>query len=135
MDVMIGLGAIGALILMRVLANRTDILLGRIMRAWWNISFRIAAYIPFCGWMAHFIIADPEEKEYYIRLGEEADNWAFQKAEDSANAELARIRRDDAIRSKLERDGLTAVSINSDGSFATAKDKHGNSYDIRINYE
>lgn len=127
MDVMIGLGAIGALILMRVLANRTDILLGRIMRAWWNISFRIAAYIPFCGWMAHFIIADPEEKEYYIRLGEEA--------EDSANAELARIKRDDAIRSKLERDGLTAVSINSDGSFATAKDKHGNSYDIRINYE
>ena len=72
MDVMIGLGAIGALILMRVLANRTDILLGRIMRAWWNISFRIAAVIPFCGWMAHFIIADPEEKEYYIRLGEEA---------------------------------------------------------------
>lgn len=135
MDVMIGLGAIGALILMRVLANRTDILLGRIMRAWWNISFRIAAYIPFCGWMAHFIIADPEEKEYYIRLGEEADNWAFQKAEDSANAELARIKRDDAIRSKLERDGLTAVSINSDGSFATAKDKRGNSYDIRINYE
>lgn len=134
-DMWIGLLAIAIIVVLRLLANRTDTLLGRIVRAWWNLGFRIAAVIPFCGWMAHFIIADKEEKEYYIKLGEEVDNWAWKNAEESAQAELARQRRDETIRNRLASDGLTDVSVSSDGSYASAKDKYGNSYDIRINYE
>ena len=56
---------------------RTDNILGKIFRWFWNTSFKIAAHVPMCGWMAHFMIAKtPEEKamkEKYIGIGKKAD--------------------------------------------------------------
>ena len=119
----------------RLLANRTDTLVGRICRAWWNISFSIAAIIPFCGWMTRFVIADPETKEYLVNMGDANDEYFFGKVADSAQAELARQKRDAEIRSRLDSKGLTDVYINEDGTHATAKDKYGNPCEVRIEYE
>ena len=126
--------AFGILILIRVLAGTNNIL-GKICRWYWNTAFRIAAFIPFCGWMAHLIIGDKKDKEHYIKMGEEVDNWAFQAAEKSLNAEVARQKRDEAIRTKLQGQGYRDVTVNGDGSYATAKDKRGKTYNIRIDYE
>ena len=120
------------LILIRVLAG-TDNILGKICRWYWNTCFKIAAYIPFCGWMAHFIIG--KEKETYIRIGAEADALGYGMVSAAADRERAQQRRDEAIRKKLAEKGLTAVSINSDGTFVTAKDKRGNDYNVEVRYE
>lgn len=56
---------------------RTDNILGKIFRWFWNTSFKIVAHVPMCGWMAHFMIAKtPEEramKDKYIGIGKKAD--------------------------------------------------------------
>lgn len=68
------------LIAIRLLA-RMDNIIGHICKWYWNIGFKIAAHIPFFGWMAHFIISDgsemaEKEKEHYVNVGQKADEIA-----------------------------------------------------------
>ena len=67
----------GAVVIaIRILAGQ-DHLLGRICRWFWNVSFKIISYVPFCGWMHHFIIADTTEekavKEHYKQVAAKVD--------------------------------------------------------------
>lgn len=68
--------AAGIFIAILIIA-RTDNVLGKIFRWFWNTSFKIVSHVPMCGWMAHFMIAKtPEEramKDMYIGIGEKAD--------------------------------------------------------------
>ena len=61
--------ALAVVVIIRLLAG-TDNIIGHICRAFWNISFKIVAFIPFMGWMSHFIIADTDAeiraKESYV---------------------------------------------------------------------
>ena len=121
--------AFGLLILIRVLAGK-DNGIGRLCRWYWNTSFKLAAYIPLCGWMAHFIIG--EEKEIYIPIGKATDDLAYDALADAAERHQAEKRRQEAVRRELATRGYTDVVVNSDSSLATAKDKKGNSYTIHI---
>ena len=126
--------AIGLVILIRVLAG-TNTILGKICRWYWNVSFRIAAYIPFCGWMAHFIIADKAAKKPYVDAGRKVDDYAIDGVQRAAEAERARRERDERIRSQLHSRGLRDVVVSDDGSYATAKDRHGKNHTIPISYD
>lgn len=105
-----------------------------ILRWWWNISFTIAAYIPFCGWMSIFIITKGDEnakkrKEELVNIGRSTDDMAFNSLEESAKREQAereaREAQQKAEREALEEDlrgrayrslGTRDVTLNSDGS-------------------
>lgn len=105
-----------------------------ILRWWWNISFTIAAYIPFCGWMSIFIITKGDEKakkrkEELVNIGRSTDDMAFNSLEESAKREQAereaREAQQKAEREALEEDlrgrayrslGTRDVALNSDGS-------------------
>lgn len=111
---LIPITALAIVIVLRLLAG-TDNILGHICRAYWNISFKIVAYIPFMGWMARFIIADTEEeirrKGDYIEMGKQSDAFAENMVNDAAR----RRKRDnlrDAILAQL-KDG-TDVVVNDD---------------------
>ena len=125
---------IAILIAIRVLANY-DHILGKICRWYWNTSFKIAAFIPFCGWMAHFIIGK-KEKEQYIRIGEQADKFAFDMVESAAERERIQQERDERIRQEIARQyGGTNVSVSGDGSYATYQDAKGRSCQVQIRWE
>lgn len=117
------------------LIARTDTLIGKILRVWWNITFSIAAIIPFCGWMTHFVITKTDEekkaKKELVDAGEANDNSAWSSVEESARksieAEEARRAKLEAERKAVEEDlqrrayqslGRTDVQVNSDGSKA-----------------
>jgi len=120
----------------RILAGMNIPVISIILRTWWNISFKIASFIPFCGWMTCFIIAKNEkerkEKEMWKKTGEETDNAAADMLERAAErdraaleAEQARIAQKEAERKELEEDlrartyrkyGTRDVHVNSDGS-------------------
>lgn len=51
--------AFSILAFIRIMATK-DHPFGRFCRWYWNFGFRIAAVIPFCGWMEHFVIPDEE---------------------------------------------------------------------------
>lgn len=124
--------AVVLVVLIRVLAGMDIPIVSTILRAWWNISFKIAAYIPFCGWMAHFIItkgdaAAQAEKELYVKIGKDADQVASdylqQQAQKAREEEQARQERlkEEAARKELQEDlrrraGTRDVHLNSDGS-------------------
>lgn len=127
--------AVAIWIAVRIIA-KTDCLLGRICRWWWNTSFKIASYIPFCGWMARFIIADSDEekrnREMYINIGEQSDASGVAWAERSADNARARAAEDQARREQEEQErqemesdlrrrayknyGRNDIQLNSDGS-------------------
>lgn len=90
------------LILIRILAKQKNPL-GRIARGFWNINFKIAAVIPFCGWMTRFIIADTEQekaaKEMYREAGRKVDNAAYDNLEKSVRRQQEEQERE---RIKLE---------------------------------
>ena len=132
--VLIFAAALGVLIFIRVMATKNSIL-GKICRWYWNTSFKIAAFIPFCGWMTHFIIANPEEKQIYINIGQDVDQWALDSIKNAAERDRIQRERDEAIRSQLAQRGLRNVSVNYDGTHATAEDKRGNKHSINIRYE
>ncbi len=71
--------ALVAVIAMRIIAGMKIPVLSPLLRAVWNISFKITSFIPFFGWLAHFIIADTakekKEKEELIEVGETVDSW------------------------------------------------------------
>lgn len=118
--------AIGVWNMVRVRAKKHD----GICRWYWNTSFKLAAFIPLCGWMACFIIG--EEKEIYIPIGKATDDLAYEALADAAERHKAEKRRQEAVRRELATRGYTDVVVNSDSSLATAKDKKGNSYTIHI---
>lgn len=111
----------GAVVIaIRILAGQ-DHLLGRICRWFWNVSFKIISYVPFCGWMHHFIIADTAEekavKNYYKQVGAEADqsgiNYLDRKAaQDRAEEEARqeRLRQESAINYALKRTDARILS-------------------------
>lgn len=125
--------AIGLVILIRVLAG-TNTILGKICRWFWNTSHKLGSYIPFCGWMAHFIIADKAAKKPYVDAGRKVDDYAIDRVQRAAEAERARRERDERIRSQLHSRGLRDVVVSDDGTYATAKDKQGKTHTIPINY-
>lgn len=91
----------------RIIAGVNIPVLSIIFRTWWNISFKIVSYIPFCGWMAHFIITegdDTTEKERYINIGKNADKVAADMlknaAEKAANEQKAYKAKRDAEEAK-----------------------------------
>ncbi len=70
--------ALAVVIIIRLLAG-TDNIIGHICRAFWNISFKIVAFIPFMGWMSHFIIADTDAeiraKKVMLKRAEQLIQW------------------------------------------------------------
>lgn len=127
---------------------RLDIpIISPFLRWWWNISFTIAAYIPFCGWMTIFIITKGDKtakkrKEELMNVGRSTDDVAFYNLEQSAIREQAereaREAQRKAERETLEEDlkgrayrslGTRDVTLNSDGSMV----KIGNSDYVPVN--
>ena len=92
---------IGILIAIRLLANMDNII-GKIFRWYWNTSFTIAAFIPFCGWMSRFIIAKTPEakkaKAQVVAQGDEVDNMAFGWVGESAARQKAQLEAEEAQR-------------------------------------
>lgn len=124
--------AFGIVILIRILAS-TDNIAGKICRWFWNTSFKIAAYIPFCGWMAHFIIG--EERELYIGIGQRADAMGSEMLDESVRRERETERRREAARIELAQQGYTDCSINSDGTGAVGYDSKGKKCNITFKYD
>lgn len=89
-------------VLIRILAKQKNPL-GRIARGFWNISFKFVSFIPFFGWMSHFIIADTEQekaaKEKYQEVGRKVDNAAYDNMEKRARRQQEEQERE---RIKLE---------------------------------
>ena len=103
---LIGIGCVVLLISLRKIAKK-DTLLGHIIKAWWNISLTIVSIIPFCGWLARFIIADNKEeeaaKQRQIQIGEDADDIALDAMVKSAERDRA-YQAKVAERARLERE-------------------------------
>lgn len=124
-------------IAIRIIAGLNIPILSAVLRAWWNISFKIAAFIPFCGWMTHLIITKGDkqakiEKEHYVNIGRETDDATAEMLERSAErakaeeaARQVQREQEEANRRALEEDlrsraynkyGTRDVHLNSDGS-------------------
>lgn len=96
------IACLAVVVLIRILAKQKNPL-GRIAKGFWNIGFKIASIIPFCGWMSHFIIADTEQekatKREYQEAGRKVDNAAYDNLEKRARRQQAEQERE---RIKLE---------------------------------
>ena len=103
---LIGIGCVLVLITLRKISKK-DNLLGKIIKAWWNLSLKIVSIFPFCGWLARFMIADNAEeeadKERQIRIGEDADDVALDLMKRSADRNRA-YQQEVAERGRLERE-------------------------------
>lgn len=140
----VGFIAIIIVVVLRIVAGLNIPVISKIIRWWWNLSFKIAAHIPFCGWMSHFIITKGDKnaeaaKEHYVNIGRKTDNIAVDMLEQSAarakaeqEAYQTQLAQEEAERRALEEDlrgrayrtlGTRDVRLNSDGSMA----KVGNS--------
>lgn len=139
-----GIIAIVILVAFRIIAGLNIPILSVILRTWWNLSFTIAAYIPFCGWMSHLIITkgDPDmekEKQKIVEIGEQTDSATADMLEESAKRakaeqeayeaqrqqqeEARRAAEDELNAAAYKKYGERNVTLNSDGSMA----KVGNS--------
>ena len=131
--VLCGIILVVVLIVLRVMANK-DNFLGRICRWYWNFCFKLLSFIPFIGRLfALFIIG--KDKEVYLNIADKASDWASGALSDAADRYTAQQNREKAIRNELASRGYVDVSVNADGTFATAKDKKGHNYSIHINNE
>ena len=128
--VLAGVILVCLLIFLRVMANK-DTVLGRICRWYWNFCFKLLSWIPFIGRLFALCIIG-KEKEVYLRLSDKVDAWASGAMSDAADRYTAQQNREKAIRSELAAQGYVDVAVSGDGTFATAKDKKGNSYNIHI---
>ena len=113
---LVGVLAIGLLVGLRLLAGKF-----KFFRWYWNTSFKISSYIPFCGWMSRFIIADTEaektQKEHFVQTGAKVDNVAFGAVEQAAAREQQKIKEAQALQSAVcQRLGRSDVTVTSDGS-------------------
>ncbi len=131
--VLVFAAAFGLLIFIRITANK-DTGLGRFCKWYWNTSFKIAAYVPFFGWMARFIIGD--EKELYIKIGEGSDAFGWGMVENEAERNRMEREREERIRAEVAQQyGGKVVSINGDGTSATYEDSKGVRHTAKINWE
>ena len=125
---------VGLLILLRKLARKN-----KFFRRFWNDNMKFSSHLPFGSLFARLIIADSDEekaeKEMYLKIGEQTDAFIGGALDNLAEKERAQRAREEAIRTKLAQQELTAVSINGDGTFATAKDRQGNQYNVHISEE
>ena len=139
---MAGIIAIVIVVAIGILARLRIPFLSAILRAWWNISFTIAAFIPFCGWMSRFIIATDEEekknKEELVGIGEKNDDAAIDGLNEAAQRDLAeaearrvqqmqaeesrRALEDELNASAYKKYGSRNVTLNSDGTMAKVGD-------------
>lgn len=64
-------------IAIRIIAGMKIPVLSPLLRGIWNLCFKITSFIPFFGWVSHFIIADTakekKEKEDLINIGDTMD--------------------------------------------------------------
>lgn len=107
--------AVSIVIAIRVLAGQ-DHLLGRICRWFWNTSFKLAAFFPFCGWMTCFMIADTDQekavKKHYQAAGRETDEDAFGYVNNAADRQKAQLHSEEQIRLAIvQRLGRSDVSV------------------------
>lgn len=131
--VLAGVILVCLLIFLRVMANKDNVL-GRICRWYWNFCFKLLSIIPIIGGLfAPLIIG--KDKDIYIDLSEKVNAWAYDTMSTAADRARAQQNRENAIRSELASRGYVDVSVNGDGTFATAKDKKGNSYNVHIKDE
>ena len=132
--VLFGVLVIGLLISFRKLARKN-----KFFRRFWNDSMKFSSHLPFGSLFARLIIADSDEekaeKEMYLKIGQQTDAFISGALDSMVEKERARQHREEAIRQKLAQQGLTAVSFNGDGTFATAKDRQGNQYNVHISEE
>ena len=112
--VLIG-GAVVAWLGLRKLAHKNAFI-----RGWWNTSFKIASYIPFCGWMTCFMVTvdenDKKEKEFYQQVGKQSDEVGGKLADSWVN----NYHQQEAERQSLEREisqrlGRNDVTVTADG--------------------
>lgn len=109
--------ALAVVVIIRLLAG-TDNIIGHICRAFWNISFKIVAFIPFMGWMSHFIIADTDAeiraKESYVETGRTVDSMAYDAVDAAAKRQLEQKKERERLRleiqSRLDRTDDVVVS-------------------------
>ena len=106
---------------------------GRVFRWFWNTSFKFAAFMPFAGWMTRFMIG--EEREIWIAIGATTDSMAWDAVNAKAEQNRLEQARVEAVRKKAAEQGYTDVSVNSDGTFATAVDSNGFPVNITVNFK
>lgn len=99
----------------RIIAG-TNTIIGRIFRWFWNLSFSIAAHVPFCGWMSRFIIAKTEEEKAYkediVRTGDENDDITLKQLEEKARREREKENERQELRDEINyRLGRNDVQI------------------------
>ena len=123
-------------VLRRIAKKQTT--LGKILRWWMNSGYRMSCKFPFCGWMAHMIIAvTPEEKAMKARaLGQaaEAQDFYGEMIDEAARKEREQQAMEEKIKHEMYVNGYSDVSVNSDGSSATGKDKYGNTHDVDVHW-
>lgn len=127
--------AVLLVIVIRVIAGSKGIP-GKICRWFWNTSFKLISFVPLCGWMAAFMIADTEkekaEKQKYKNIGAEADRAGTEALSNAAEKQRVQRRREEVIREKLAARGYQNISLNDDCTVATGIDKDGNRRTIHI---
>lgn len=137
-----GLGIIALVIALCVLFNvvgRKNTKLGKVMRWYWNINFRIGSKIPFCGWMAHFIIvvtpADAAMKARALNSGAELDEFWGGRLQAAAQRQKEEYEREQEIRRVMSQNGLETTSVSADGNSAVGTDKDGNTHHVDITWK
>ena len=106
---------------------------GRVFRWFWNTSFKFAAFMPFAGWMTRFMIG--EEREIWIPIGDKTDSIAWDAVNAKAERERLAQERVEAVRKRAAEEGYTDVSVNSDGTYATATDSRGFPVNISVTFK
>jgi len=128
---------VGLFVAIRVTATKNTVM-GKICRWYWNTSFKIASHIPFCGWMANFMVAVTEDerrqKVIHIDIGRETDHMASRELDRRVAADQARKRREEQIRSECAARGVSVNSVSDDGSVAWGTDRRGNQCRVDINW-
>ncbi len=127
------IGCIAIVVAIRLIA-KTNTLIGKIFKWWWNIGFVIWSHIPFFGWMSIFMIADtPEDealKELTMQIGANADKIATDWADSVAEKER---RRADIQEKLCAKYGRSDIIVNDDLESAYLTDE--NNRTIPIYYE
>ena len=110
-----GVLVVGLLVSLRLLAKKF-----KFFRWYWNTSFKISSYMPFCGWMARFIIAENEEeekmKEFFVQTGDNTDDVAVGVLDNAVQREKERIKEAQELQSAIcQKLGRGDVTVSSDG--------------------